>query len=252
MEKNMLQFEKNAAQYAKVRKKITYPESLYQKLGSLCQQHKKALDIGCGNGVSTIRLQPYFKSVEGIDIGEKLIQYAREAYPFIHFEVTSAEKFKAKQSYDLITSATSFYWMDRALMAEKMSALLAPDGIFCAYKYDFPVIYGKLSDFISYELATKWAKYRDQRLVNYDDTLEILDNSHVFDATERFVISNIIDLSAEEVAHFFLSTSYVTKYIEDTDDNNYYDWFIKECLILESSQLVKVNFDIYAYYGKKK
>lgn len=252
MEKIMLQFEKNAKQYAKVRNKVTYPEALYQKLSDLCQDNKRAVDIGCGNGVSTIRLKPYFEYVEGIDIGENLIQYARETYPALHFDVISAEAFETTTPYDLITSATSFYWMDRALMIKKMTHLLASGGVFCAYKYDFPIVYGRLRDFLTHELATKWASYRDQRLVNYDDTLEILDASNIFNKTERFIVSNVIELTPEEVAHFFLSTSYVTKYIEETGDQAYYEWFIKECQTIEPAHSVKVNFDIYAYCGKKK
>lgn len=248
----MLQFEKNAAKYEKIRNKITYPTELYTYLASLCQATNSALDIGCGNGVSTIRLQPYFTKIKGIDLGHDLINFARQSYPELEFAVMKAEEIPINQTYDLITSATSFYWMDRPLIIDKLSSLLNPQGVFCAYKYDFPIPYGTLRDFIYYELATKWSKYRDQRLVDYDDTLELLNNSNIFSKTGRFIISNIIELTTEEIAYFFLSTSYVTAYIEQSGDVNYPKWFLNECSNLNGNDnYLKVNFDIHAFYAIK-
>lgn len=247
----MLQFEKNAAAYDNVRKKITYPEDLYRKLASMCENHEHALDIGCGNGVSSIRLKPYFKNVEGIDLGDNLIHYASISYPEIKFSVSKAEDIKSIHKYNLITSATSFYWMKRDEVLRKLQHILVKNGVFCAYKYDFPIVYGKLRDFITYQLATKWLNHRDQRLINYDDTQEIIIQSNIFEHTERFVVSNIIDLSPEEVAYFFLSTSYVTKYIETMNDTNYSKWFIEQCKNIAETDSVKVNFDIHCYLGKQ-
>lgn len=247
----MFQFEKNAEKYEKVRKKITYPDELFEYLNSLCIGKDSALDIGCGNGVSTIKLRPYFKNVKGVDIGPNLINFAQSSFPDLEFEVINAEFIAATKQYDLITSATSFYWMNRPLIVNKLRNLLNDHGVFCAYKYDFPIPYGKLRDFINYELATKWASHRDPRLVNYDDTLEILDHSDIFSKTGRFLISNIIDLTPEEVGHFFLSTSYVTAYMERSGDTKYSQWFLDECCKIEESNSVKVNFDIHAFYAVK-
>jgi len=249
---NLVSTKSDQDQYARVRNKVTYPEALYQKLTTLCGDHHAALDIGCGNGVSSIRLKPYFKVVNGVDLGEKLIQHAKQSYPDINFYVSKVEEFDTDQQYDLVTSATSFYWMQRELVCEKLASWLKSGGLFCAYKYDFPVVYGPLRDFIVYELATKWLNYRDKRLVQYDDTLEVLDASGVFSKIERFVESNIIELSVLDVAYFFLSTSYVTKYIEESGDQSYAQWFIERCHELEKNETVKVNFDIYAFLGKTR
>lgn len=246
----MFQFEKHAAAYDNVRRKITYPEELYYKLVSMCENHEYALDIGCGNGVSSIRLKPYFKHVEGIDLGDKLIHYANRSYPEIKFSVSKAEDVKSVNKYDLITSATSFYWMKREEVLKKLQPTLVKNGVFCAYKYDFPLVYGKLRNFITYQLATKWLIHRDERLINYDNTQEIIKHTNIFEYTERFVIPNIIDLTPEEVAYFFLSTSYVTKYIETMNDVNYPKWFIEQCKAIAEADMVKVNFDIHCYLGK--
>ena len=248
----MKQFNKNAVAYNLVRGKITYPNSLYHSLADRVPSHNSALDIGCGNGVSTVFLQQYFTHVEGCDIGEALIDKARHNYPDLKFTVSSAEKFIPNTRFDLITSATSFYWMDRKSVLMKMANWLCSGGIFCAYKYDFPIVYGPLRDFIEHELVTKWSRHRDQRLTQYDDTLEIMQTcSHLRDC-QREIFANIIFLTPEEVAQFFLSTSYVTRYIEDEGGEEYANNFMKELCNLEKTKKVAINFDIHAFTAVNK
>ncbi len=50
----------------------------------------------------------------------------------------------------------------------------------------------------------KWAKHRDPRLTRYDDTLEIMGSCPHLRDCRREVFANIIFLSPEEVALFFL------------------------------------------------
>ncbi|MDG3709097.1 class I SAM-dependent methyltransferase [Pseudomonas aeruginosa] len=243
----MKQFDKHADAYNVVRGKIAYPDSLYRNLAERAPAREAALDIGCGNGVSTVRLQPWFRYVEGSDLGEALIAKARENYPEIRFSVSPAETFAPQRRFDLVTSATSFYWMDRKQVLTRMADWLTPGGLLCAYKYDFPIAYGPLRDFIEHELVNKWAKHRDPRLTRYDDTLEIMGSCPHLRDCRREVFANIIFLSPEEIALFFLSTSYVTRYIEQEGGEDYADRFIAAVREIESAPQVAVNFDIHAF-----
>ncbi len=245
----MLQFERHADAYNRVRQKITYPEKLFQTLTAACRHHEAALDIGCGTGVSTTRLAGYFSRIEGIDQGENLIAKARENYPDLHFFVSPAERFQPERRYDLITSATSFYWMDRPLVLQKMERWLTEAGVFCAYKYDFPIVYGPLRALIEHELANRWSRHRDRRLTDYDDTLELMHASGLFAHAERQIVGNIIALSPRDVALFFLSTSYVTRYIEQEGGESYIDTFLAAVEDTDRSPTVNVNVDIHAFTG---
>lgn len=247
----MKQFDKYAESYNVVRGKITYPEQLYKRLAKLCGKTRRALDIGCGNGASTIRLKEYFDIVEGVDLGENLIKHASQNYPDIEFTVSRAEEFDTSHQYNLITSATSFYWMDRNVVAKKCLKALADNGVFCAYKYDWPIVYGSLRNLIESELSNKWCHYRDERIVNYDDTTEVLAENN-FKSVEREVFSNIVELSPEEVALFFLSTSYVTKYIDEVGGDSYKEEFLQKVKLTATEQKIKVNFDIHAYIAMRQ
>lgn len=119
--------------------------------------------------------------------------------------------------------------------------------MFCAYKYDFPVVYGPLRDFIEAELVGSWHYHRDPRLIQYDDTLELMDDcDHLVDC-QREVFSNILFLTPQEIAQFFLSTSYVTRYVKAEGGKDYADWFIASVRDRESTEKVAVNFDIHAF-----
>ncbi|AVJ17308.1 methyltransferase [Serratia sp. MYb239] len=243
----MQQFNTHAQAYNAVRSKISYPDALYASLAARAPAHNAALDIGCGNGVSTVRLQGLFQQVEGCDIGAALIEKARQNYPALTFSVCAAEDFAPARRFDLITSATSFYWMDRKAVLMKLPAWLNPGGLFCAYKYDFPLAYGPLRDFIERELVTNWARYRDPRLTQYDDTLEIMQGCRHLQQARREVFANIIFLTPEEVALFFLSTSYVTRYIEEEGGQAYIERFSAAVREIARSESVAMNFDIHAF-----
>ncbi|KIS41325.1 class I SAM-dependent methyltransferase [Kosakonia radicincitans] len=243
----MEQFNKNAKAYDKIRSKITYPQALYRYLAERAPATSAALDIGCGNGVSSIRLKDYFSYVEGCDLGEALIERARVNYPELSFTVSPAETFSPERTFDLITSATSFYWMDRKAVLTNLKSWLRPEGLFCAYRYDVPIIYGPLRDYIEKELVTHWAAHRDPRLIQYDDTLELMrDCPHLQDA-RREAFANILFLSAEEVALFFLSTSYASRFIELEGGETYRNNFVEKVMSIGGSEPIAVNFDIHAF-----
>ncbi|XOO18843.1 class I SAM-dependent methyltransferase [Edwardsiella ictaluri] len=126
----MGQLNHYAIAYQQIRALIRYPESLYQFLARQCTHHDRALDLGCGSGFSTARLQTYFSQATGCDRDEALVNQARENYPQLTFSVAAAEHYIPVQPVDLLTCATAFYWMDRPLMLSRMPQLLLPGGIF--------------------------------------------------------------------------------------------------------------------------
>lgn len=247
----MKQFDKHADAYHAVRGKVAYPDVVFETIASRVPGREAALDIGCGNGVSTYRLQPLFDYVEGSDFGASLIDKARQTYPGITFGVSPAEDYTSTRQFDAVTCATAFYWMDRDAVLRKMETLLKPSGVFCAYKYDFPIAYGPLRDFFERELSLKWYVHRDPRLTRYDDTLERIHASKVFGEAERVVLSNIIELTPREVAMFFLSTSYVTKYMDQAGGAEYADELLRKVAEIENAPSVKVNFDIHSFFAKR-
>lgn len=112
--------KKDAAQYAEAR--WQYSDALYQTVishhTSTGGKLDTVVDIGCGPGLATFRLVPYFSTVIGLDPSEGMISEARSALDAfeqpgttsIRFETSTAEDISSTLipdgSVDLITAAT--------------------------------------------------------------------------------------------------------------------------------------------------
>jgi SAM-dependent methyltransferase len=249
----VLQFNRHAEAYDAIRARIAYPEGLYQRLARSCPRQGAALDVGCGNGASTLPLLPHFAHVEGIDIGANLVEKARARAPSVPFTVAAAESFISARRFDLVTCATAFYWMDRDVVLGRCADWLDDDGVFCAYRYDFPIVLGPVRDVVERELVEHWAAHRDGRLIAYDDTRERLARHPAFVDAERFVEPNILTLRARELALFFLSTSYVTRFLEHCRDADAYAaGFAERVDRAAGDDAVFVNFDIHAFRARRR
>ncbi|XP_073992180.1 juvenile hormone acid O-methyltransferase-like isoform X2 [Rhodnius prolixus] len=102
------------------------------------------LDIGCGSGDVTNNiikpfLSPTFKALVGVDISEKMVQYARKKWPLdprVHFhtlDISKPSKITALpltlQQYDKIFSFFCLQWVsDRRAAAKSIHRLLKPGG----------------------------------------------------------------------------------------------------------------------------
>ncbi|MGT2846409.1 class I SAM-dependent methyltransferase [Streptococcus massiliensis] len=98
----------------------------------LRQDFSKILDIGVGNGRSTLRLKQLFPSsqIYGLDISETAIAEARKLSKTINFEVKDvANTGYESESFDLICAfQTHFHWTDLTKALLEIKRILQPDG----------------------------------------------------------------------------------------------------------------------------
>ena len=80
----------------------------------------KVVDLGCGNGSLTDRLQSLGYQVMGIDASPAMLEIARKEYPNISFQQADALSFQLDTPADAIFSNAVFHWID----ADKQETLL--------------------------------------------------------------------------------------------------------------------------------
>lgn len=104
-----------AERYAKGRPYFhPYVVSRIQAYLSLAEPVARALDIGCGSGLSTIALKAIARCVVGIDNAAEMIALAPPD-PQIEYCVAPAEKIPASDNdFDLITLSSAFHWINRS------------------------------------------------------------------------------------------------------------------------------------------
>jgi SAM-dependent methyltransferase len=107
-----------------------YPSKLIDDILKISKIKKsgKILDVGCGPGKATKLFAKKGYSIIGIDISKDLISIAKKnskaSYKTVSFEDA---KFKPK-TFDVITSAQAWHWIDPEIALPKANKLLKDNG----------------------------------------------------------------------------------------------------------------------------
>ncbi|CAL1266724.1 unnamed protein product [Larinioides sclopetarius] len=97
-----------------------------------------AVDVGCGNGQSTVILAPYFKRVHGSDVSEAQIEQAKatRSLPNVTYAASPAEKLPFEDgTVQLLTAATALHWFDLDTFLPEARRVLCANGVMAVYGY---------------------------------------------------------------------------------------------------------------------
>ena len=96
--------------------------------------HGRLLDVGCGPGTVTLALAGLVGEVVGLDADAGMIEEARRLASDRGVMNATWVRRRAEDlpadlgTFDVVTFAASFHWMDRPRVAEIVRGMLAPDG----------------------------------------------------------------------------------------------------------------------------
>lgn len=139
-------FSEQAGIYAAARPR--YPAQLYKLLASLTKDHKRAWDVGTGNGQAAVGLAEYYDEIIATDVSEAQLRYA-EPRPNITYAATNAGPLSREEvehlvgkdgSLDLITVAQAVHWFDLPSFYKHVQRLLKPGGIIAVWCYTVPEV----------------------------------------------------------------------------------------------------------------
>jgi SAM-dependent methyltransferase len=96
----------------------------------------RALDIGCGAGLSTAALEPLAEMAVGLEPVRVMLAHRRAVAPRARFVVGRAEALPfAAGTFDLLTAAGSLNYADLGLFLPEAARVLAPDGVLAIYDF---------------------------------------------------------------------------------------------------------------------
>jgi len=125
-------FDRSANEYDAIRP--GYPEALIEDLirQSAIPDAGRILEIGCGTGQLTAPLAARGYEIVAVELGEDLARIASENLnPYLDATVICAdfERWEPEpDTFDLITSAQAFHWIDPEIGYPKAHTALRPDG----------------------------------------------------------------------------------------------------------------------------
>src|SRR5574340_913367 len=124
-----------AAGYATARPSV-HPRIIDRLRRRLTVPVRRALDVGCGAGLSTRALEGLAKERIGIDFAEAMFRWAKMTAPGAAFSVARAERMPFRAgSIDLITAAGSLNYVDFDAFFPEALRVLAPGGILAVYDF---------------------------------------------------------------------------------------------------------------------
>lgn len=102
----------------------------------LTRQAGRALDVGCGAGLSTAALAPLARQVIGLEPAAAMLAHRRTVAPHASFVIGQAERLPfAAGSFDLVTAAGSLNYTGLPSALAEIARVLTGDGTFLLYDF---------------------------------------------------------------------------------------------------------------------
>jgi ubiquinone/menaquinone biosynthesis C-methylase UbiE len=130
-------FSDQSKTYAKYRP--TYPQELFDYIFQFVERKEKVWDCATGNGQAANILADHFGKVEASDISEAQISHAVKKGN-IEYHICPAEHTPfADNSFDLITIATAYHWLNWKEFYREALRVGKPDSVVAVWSYNLIV-----------------------------------------------------------------------------------------------------------------
>jgi SAM-dependent methyltransferase len=140
-------FSRQSADYAKFRP--SYPQELFNYLGTIAPSRRLAWDCGTGNGQAAVGLASVFDRVIATDASDKQIVNA-QSHERVEYRVSPAEDSGIQSgAVDLIMVAQALHWFDLDRFYAEARRVLTPDGVLAASAYNLLTIEPAIDDIVN-------------------------------------------------------------------------------------------------------
>ena len=105
-----------------------YPDIVIDALLGPEPSRLEVLDVGCGTGIAARPMAERGAKVLGVELAPRMAEVARRHG--IDVEIAAFEEWEvAGRSFDRVTSAQAWHWLDMPVATAKAASLLRPNGI---------------------------------------------------------------------------------------------------------------------------
>jgi SAM-dependent methyltransferase len=126
----------------------SYPEELFEYLGSVTERHELAWDCAAGSGQASIPLADLFRRVIATDASAAMLAQAPR-HPGVEYRVAPAEASGLNsESADLVTVAQALHWLDIESFYAEVERVLVPGGVLAVWTYGNQTVEDRAIDFI--------------------------------------------------------------------------------------------------------
>ncbi len=121
-------FDQQAEAYDRFRP--TYPDAVIDELLGPVPEGLDVLDVGCGTGIATRQMAQRGAKVLGVELAPRMAEIARSRG--VDVETAAFEGWDAAgRTFDRVTSAQAWHWLDLPIATAKAASVLRPGGRLC-------------------------------------------------------------------------------------------------------------------------
>ena len=158
-----------AARYDRVRPALH--QDVARLLADRLPRARRAIDVGCGTGLSTHALTSFADTVIGIDISEAMLRQRRTG-DGEHYVQAAAERLPFRDgTFEFATIASSIHWFEPDAIDEVGRVLMRKAGV-CVYDVWFRAEMRDVDDFARWMTQVCAPRYR--RVPKHDHTAETM------------------------------------------------------------------------------
>jgi SAM-dependent methyltransferase len=118
-------FDRQAEAYDRFRP--TYPDAVIDELLGPVPAGLDVLDVGCGTGIASRQIAQRGAKVLGVELGPRMADIARGHG--VEVEIAAFEGWDAAgRTFDRVTSAQAWHWLDLPIATAKAASVLRPGG----------------------------------------------------------------------------------------------------------------------------
>jgi SAM-dependent methyltransferase len=121
-------FDQQAEAYDRFRP--TYPDAVIDELLGPMPAGLDVLDVGCGTGIASRQIARRGATVLGVELAPRMAEIARGHG--VDVEIAAFEGWDAAgRTFDRVTSAQAWHWLDLPIATAKAASVLRPGGTLC-------------------------------------------------------------------------------------------------------------------------
>ena len=118
-------FDEQAEAYDRFRP--TYPDAVIDEVLGPVPAGLDVLDVGCGTGIASRQIAQRGAKVLGVELGPRMAEIARGHG--VEVEIAAFEGWDAAgRTFDRVTSAQAWHWLDLPIATAKAASVLRPGG----------------------------------------------------------------------------------------------------------------------------
>lgn len=180
---------------------------------SLTEPLPRALDVGCGTGLSTIALKAIARQVVGVDASAEMIAFAPQDARIKYLVATAENLPFGARRFDLLTMSQVFHWLEKAAFFAEARRVLCAHGRLIIYDNYFSDQTDINAEFQAWHLESYLRRYppplRAWTKITEEDA-----QAEGFRLLLHERLENTISFSPEELVDYFVSQSNVIAAVE--------------------------------------